>query len=123
MEVRIGNAQEVGKKFFNYTSGRFYIYNNVFNPEHVNIKRTVVIKDYTRNNKNSLSRATNGIIGAMLAGVIGVIATTLASQPKWDVDLDVYLCDGRILELRTQSETLIKKLCKYTSEPDYRKRK
>lgn len=120
MEIKILNPQEVGKKFFNHTCGKFYVYDSVFKPEEIKIREVVIVKDYTKNTKNSLSRMSNGIIGAVLAGVVGVIIAAGTAQPKWDVDLDVYTEDGRVVELRIQSESLIRKLFTYIRPDDPR---
>lgn len=120
MESKILNPHEVGKRFFNYTCGKYYVYDSVFKADEIKIAEVVIVKDYTRNNKNSLSRMSKGIIGAILAGVVGVLVAAGTSQPKWDVDLDVYTTDGRVIELRIQSESLIRRLYGFVKHPDPR---
>ena len=120
MEVAIINKDEVGRKYFNFVAGNFYVYNSAFKPEKVLIEKVVVIKDSSVNPKKSFNHMTNGIIGAIIAGAVGVMLVAASSHIKWDVDFDVYLQDGRVLEIRTQSEKLVRELIKYVPQPDPR---
>jgi hypothetical protein len=120
IEVAIINKDEVGRKYFNFVAGNFYVYNSAFKPEKVLIEKVVVIKDSSVNPKKSFNHLTNGIIGAIVAGVVGVMVVAASSQIKWDVDFDIYLQDGRVLEIRTQSEKLVRELIKYVPQPDPR---
>ena len=120
MEVAIINKDEVGRKYFNFVAGNFYVYNSAFKPEKVLIEKVVVIKDSSVNPKKSFNHMTNGIIGAIVAGVVGVMVVAASSQIKWDVDFDIYLQDGRVLEIRTQSGKLVRELIKYVPQPNPR---
>lgn len=120
MEVAIINKDEVGRKYFNFVAGNFYVYNSAFKPEKVLIEKVVVIKDSSVNPKKSFNHLTNGIIGAIVAGVVGVMVVAASSQIKWDVDFDIYLQDGRVLEIRTQSGKLVRELIKYVPQPNPR---
>lgn len=120
MEVAIINKDEVGRKYFNFVTGNFYVYNSAFKPEKVLIEKVVVIKDSSVNPKKSFNHLTNGIIGAIVAGVVGVMVVAASSQVKWDVDFDIYLQDGRVLEIRTQSGKLVRELIKYVPQPNPR---
>jgi hypothetical protein len=120
IEVAIINKDEGGRKYFNFVAGNFYVYNSAFKPEKVLIEKVVVIKDSSVNPKKSFNHLTNGIIGAIVAGVVGVMVVAASSQIKWDVDFDIYLQDGRVLEIRTQSEKLVRELIKYVPQPDPR---
>lgn len=120
MEVAIINKDEVGRKYFNFVTGNFYVYNSIFKPEKVLIEKVVVIKDSSVNPKKSFNHMTNGIIGAIVAGVVGVMVVAASSHIKWDVDFDIYLQDGRVLEIRTQSGKLVRELIKYVPQPNPR---
>lgn len=120
MEVAIINKDEVGRKYLNFVAGNFYVYNSAFKPEKVLIEKVVVIKDSSVNPKKSFNHLTNGIIGAIVAGVVGVMVVAASSQIKWDVDFDIYLQDGRVLEIRTQSGKLVRELIKYVPQPNPR---
>lgn len=120
MEIAIINKDEVGRKYFNFVTNKFYVYNSAFHPEEVFIDYIVIVKDSSVNPKRSFNGMANGIIGAVISGFAGVFITAATSHVKWDVDFDIYLKDGRILEIRTQCEKLVRELCKYLPQEDPR---
>lgn len=120
MEERIINSQEIRRKFFNYTGQKFYVYNSIFKAEEVFIDRVVVVQDHTTHPKNTTRGASRGVIGAILAGIVGVAIASISSQTRWDADLDLYLADGRVIEIRTQSPKLIRELLCYVPKMDPR---
>jgi hypothetical protein len=121
MEEKIINKDEVGLKYFNYVLGKYYVYNSSFKAKEVFIDKVVVIEDRTTNPRRTITGNSSSIVGAILAGFIGVIVAAMASLPKWDVDLDIYLTDGRVIEICTQNEKLIRSLYKYIPEVDPRR--
>lgn len=120
MEIAIINKEEVGRKYFNFVTNKFFVYNSAFRPEEVFIDYVIVVKDSSVNPKRSFNHMTNGIIGAIVAGAIGVMVVAATAHVKWDVDFDVYLKDGRVVEIRTQSAKLVHELIKYIPQPDPR---
>lgn len=120
MEIAIINKEEVGRKYFNFVAGNFYVYDNPFKPEKVTIEKVVVIKDASVDPKGTFRGMTNGIIGAIVAGVIGIMVVSAFSQVKWNVDFDIYLTDGRVLEINTTSEKLVRALMEYVPKDDPR---
>ncbi len=65
MEIAIINKEEVGRKYFNFVAGNFYVYDNPFKPEKVTIEKVVVIKDASVDPRGTFRGMTNGIIGAI----------------------------------------------------------
>ena len=122
MEERIINAQEVGKKFINKVDHRWFIYNSPWKPEQIEIDYILVVEDNTKNKRGNVEKVNRGILGAILAGFVGVAIAAATSQPKWNVEIDIYLKDGRVVEISTQSEAMIKQLMKYARQPDPRAR-
>jgi hypothetical protein len=123
MELEIINSEEVGKRYFNYVTGKYYVYNSVFRAEEVDIDYVDIIEDRTVSPKASIAGASSGIVGAIIAGFAGFLIASATTQTKWDVDLDVHLIDGRIIELHVTSERMIKRLSKYLQTVDVRKEK
>ena len=112
---------EVGFKYFKPIGRKFYVYNSVFRPKEVRVAAIVVIKDHSPRKSSAMSRGANGIIGAILAGVIGVlVAFAVSGSEKVDADIDVILTDGTILEIRTQDRAMIERLLPYALITDPR---
>jgi hypothetical protein len=120
MEIAIINKDEVGRKYFNFVTNKFYVYNSAFHPEEVFINYVVIVKDSSVDPKRSFRGMTNGIIGAIVAGFAGVLITAATSRVKWNVDFDIYLTDGRVIEINTQSEKLVRALIEYVPKVDPR---
>ena len=117
---RIINREEVGAKEFHYVNKKFYLVNNRLRPEEVEIEKVIVIKDQTEISTESMSMGARGIIGALLAGVVGVMVASLNSQPRWCVDIDIYLTDGRVVEIQTREEKTVRLLMSYIPKEDPR---
>ncbi len=117
---KIINREEVGKKKFVFAAGKAYIFNSSFRPEEVEIDYVEIVRDSSTYPKNSPHYGANGIIGAVLAGVIGVLAVAAFSQVKWDIDFDIHLKDGRVVEIRTIYADTVKRLTEYMVEEDPR---
>lgn len=115
-EVNIQNNFEVGASKFAYTGKKFFVYDSVFKAEQVRIKKVEIVQDNSEDNNNDTIRMGGGIIGAILGGIIGAAVMSMKEPITWDIEADVILWDGRILEVRLHDQKMIEALYPYTQQ-------
>lgn len=120
---KIINRQEIGKKRFSFSGDETYIYDHPFKVEKVHINYVEIIQDSSVYPRNSPNFGANGIMGAILAGIVGVMVVSAFAQVKWDIDFDIHLTDGRVIEINTRYYDTIKRLSGFVKVDDPRAEK
>ena len=116
------NSAQVGYKYLSCVGSSFIASYSMWKGEGVQIREVKIIKDNTKRTRSEMARIGGGVIGAVVGGVIGAAIMLGLPNTEWDVSLDVYLTNGKVLELRVKTEEAIKKLWPYVKQPDPRGR-
>lgn len=119
--TKILNSEECGWKKFYYVGGQILVSKCWPQSDKINIDYVRVIKDYShRKGQNQLKQASGSIVATMLFGLYGALASSIQEGYEADVDLDIVLKDGTVIEIRTQDKKLLTHLTKYMQVTDPR---
>lgn len=119
--TRILNPQECGWKKFYYVGGQILVSKGWPQSDKIRIDYVRIIQDHSkRRGPNAVKQASSSIIATMLFGLYGALASALQEGYDADVDLDIVLKSGKVIEIRTQDKNLLTYLTKYMPVADPR---
>jgi len=85
--------------------------------EEVRIQFVHIVENRTQSTKSDhRSRRGGQIVGAVVAGAIGMVAMSMGGHTFWDIDLDIYLTDGRCIECTVRDESVVSLLYPFMLE-------
>lgn len=112
--TKILNPKECGWKELYYLNNEIIVTTRWPKGDRIKIDHVRVIEDHSRKSGgDSVQQASKGIIATMLFGVLGAIASAAEGSYIADVDLDIILTDGTVIEIRTEDKRLLKYLQQY----------
>ena len=120
MTEKVLNVGECKYKHVLLSGGKIYGYNSLFNADELHVTHVQIIKNRTKTSNGGLSGAIGQVSGTLLAGLIGYILTAPQTTTTWDMDLDIYTKEGKVIELWTSDHKIIKYLTGYMTTEDPR---
>jgi hypothetical protein len=114
-ECYFNSVTRIGNKIY----GSRFLHSEV-----LDIQDIIVVSDRTRTAKgNSLNQVGGSIISVMLFGVIGALLNPLPkNRTEWNIDADIFLNDGRIIEIHTSERYFIEGMLSYMQVDNHTKR-
>ncbi|HEY5556288.1 hypothetical protein [Acetobacterium sp.] len=120
--TKILNPKECGWKNLNFGFGGPIIFDtHFFKHETADIDYVRIIADNSKNkNGSEIKQASSSIVSTMLFGLYGALISELQNDYAVDVDLDIIIKSGVVVEVKTQDKSLLKYLVKYMKVNDPR---
>jgi hypothetical protein len=120
MTEKVLNVGECHCKHVMLVGGALCGYNSIFDCPDLHITHVQIIRNRTKTSNGGLAGAAGQISGTILAGLIGYILTAPQTSTTWDMDLDIYTKEGKVIELWTSDHKIIKYLSGYMTVEDPR---
>lgn len=94
--------------------------------EKLEIRHVQIIQDNTQKSAGGMtSQICGSVVASSISGLLGLLTYAGRGPHSIDIDLDIYLTDGRVIEINTQDKKLVKQLIPYmhTADPRAKYRK
>ena len=108
MTTKIINSEECGLHNIILSLGKPYTIHNLVKHELLDIVHVQIIHDRTKDVRNGFQASTATIASTVLSGFIGLLTVPYRAKVTYDIDMDLYLADGRVVEIWSDDPQFIK---------------
>ena len=112
--TKIINAEECGWKELHFMFNQILVSKRWPLSEEIDIDYVRIVQDRSkRTGPGAIKQASSSIVATMLFGLAGTMLTALQEGYEVDVDMDIVLTNGKVIEIRAKDKKLVTYLAQF----------